>query len=242
MAVFFIVTGAVVLAVFAAPVFYKVFNFGTVAGVIFGLYSLLSGIFWNRLSDRFQGICVIIVVFGLLFGIKLMLDIYNAGRTKASGEPVIIVLGCQVKGDKPSLSLEKRADAAYRFLLKNPNSVAILSGGKGPGENITEAQCLRGLLYDRGILNDRLIMEDKSTTTDENIRFSKEIMEKLGLECENVAIATSEYHQKRAKVICKRYGMTAYAQSAHTKLILLPTFLMREIFANIKEKYNIRLK
>lgn len=240
MAVFLIVTGAVVLAVFIAPVFYKVFNFGTVAGIVFGLYSLLSGVYWKQLSDRIQGVSTIVVVFGLIFGLKLMFDIYSAGRTKATTQQVIIVLGCQVKGDKPSLSLQKRADAAYRFLLKNPNSVAILSGGQGRGENISEAKCLQGLLYDRGILNDRLIIEDKSTTTDENIRFSKEIIEKLGLECENVAVATSEYHQKRASMICRRYAMTAYAQSSHTKLILLPTFLLREIFGIIKEKYNIK--
>lgn len=242
MAVFFIVAGALVLALFIAPVFYKVFNFGTVAGIAFGLFSLLSGVYWKQISNRMQGISMIVVVFGLIFGLKLMFDIFSAGRTKATSQQVIIILGCQVKGDKPSLSLQKRADAAYRFLLKNPNSVAILSGGQGKGEKISEAKCLQGLLYDRGILNDRLIMEDKSTTTDENIRFSKEIMEKLGLDCENVAIATSEYHQKRASMICKRYGLTAYAQSAHTKLILLPTFLLREVFGIIKEKYNIRLK
>lgn len=236
------VTGAFILLIFVMPVFYRVFNFGTIAGVVFGLFSLLSGVFWNKLSDRFQGISAIVVVFGIIFALKLMWDIYAAGKTKASSQKVIVILGCQVKGDEPSLSLIKRVDSAYRFLLKNPNSVAVLTGGKGRGENITEAECMRRILYDRGILNQRMILEEKSTTTDENIRFAKKLLQERGIETAEIAVATSEYHQKRASIICQRYGYTAFAQSSHTKPILLPTFLVREFFGIVKEKYNIRLK
>lgn len=242
MSIALIVTGAVVLLIFILPVFYRVFNFGTVAGTAFGLFSLLSGIYFGKMTDRMQGVSVMVVFFGIIFALKLIWDIYIAGRTKATRQSVIIVLGCQVRGEEPSLSLIKRVDSAYRFLLKNPNSVAVLTGGKGRGENITEAECMRRILYDRGILNQRMILEEKSTTTDENIRFAKKLLQERGIETAEIAVATSEYHQKRASIICQRYGYTAFAQSSHTKLILLPTFLVREIFGIVKEKYNIRLK
>lgn len=242
MSIALIVTGAVVLLIFILPIFYRVFNFGTVAGTVFGLFSLLSGIYFSKMTDRIQGISVIVVVFVIIFALKLIWDIYIAGRTKATNQKVIVILGCQVRGDQPSLSLIKRVDCAYRFLLKNPNAVAVLTGGKGRGEDITEAECMRRILYDRGILNQRMILEEKSTTTDENIRFAKELLKERGIETAEIAVATSEYHQKRASIICQRYGYTAFAQSSHTKPILLPTFLVREIFGIVKEKYNIRLK
>lgn len=237
-----IIIGVAVIVLYILPVFDGVFNFGTVAGLAFGLFSLLSGIFFGRLTSNAQSLVFIAVVLGGFVGIKLMWDIYRAGRTVASRQSAIVVLGCRVKGDEPSLALQKRADCAYRFLLKNPDSVAVLCGGMGKGEHITEAECLRRILYSRGILNERMILEQRSTTTDENIRYASELLRQNGIETAQLAVATSEYHQKRAGVICSRYGYEAFAQSSHTRLTHLPTFLLREIFANVKEKYNIRLK
>lgn len=65
------------------------------------------------------------------------------GKNTATNQKTLIVLGCRVKGDVPSLALQKRADAAYFYLLKNPDCVAILSGGQGKDENISEAACLK---------------------------------------------------------------------------------------------------
>ncbi|MDE6767015.1 MAG: YdcF family protein, partial [Eubacterium sp.] len=199
-----------------------------------GVYIAL-GLLINRFDSTNQRLIGISAVCLLLLIVLKMYEIYRAGKNTADSEAVVIVLGCRVKGDKPSLSLEKRTDAAYRFLLNNPVAVAILSGGQGKDEKLSEALCMQKLLYDRGILKDRLIIEDKSTTTDENIRFSLEIIERLGMKKE-VAIATSEYHQKRAAAICKRYGIKSSAVSSKTKMTLLPTFLLREMFGEIKEK------
>jgi uncharacterized SAM-binding protein YcdF (DUF218 family) len=164
-----------------------------------------------------------------------MLVIYIHGKTNATSQNVIIVLGCSVKGDVPSLSLIKRVDTAYDFLMKNQSSVAVLSGGQGKDEYISEAVCMKNLLLEKGISENRLILEDKSTTTDENIAFSLKLMNDRGLP-KQVAVASSEYHQLRAKMICKRYGLVAFSQSSKTKTTILPTFLLREIFAILKEK------
>lgn len=235
MQIAFIVIGALLFLIFAASLFHGVLNFGNVAGMALGGIYIALGLLINRLDKSNQIIVSVIAVCVLLLIILKMRDIYAAGKTTAGREQVVIVLGCRVKGDEPSLALLKRVDAAYSFLLNNPDSVAILSGGQGKDENLSEALCMQKLLYDRGIMKDRLILEDRSTTTDENIRFSLEIMAQLGIKKE-AAIATSEYHQKRAGMICKRYGLSVTAVSSRTKLVLLPTFLLRELFAIIKEK------
>ena len=41
------------------------------------------------------------------------------------------VLGAQVKGTRPSLSLQYRIDSACEYLKENPGTRAVLSGGKG---------------------------------------------------------------------------------------------------------------
>lgn len=235
MQIAFIITGAVVFLCFFIAVFDGVLNFGNIVGMVFGGGYIAVGFLLNRFDSTNQKLIAISAVCLLLLIILKMYEIYRAGKTTADSEEVVIVLGCRIKGDKPSLALVKRTDAAYRFLLNNPTSVAILSGGQGKDEKLSEALCMQKLLYDRGILKDRLILEDKSTSTDENIRFSLEIMEQLDIKKE-AAIATSEYHQKRAAAICKRYGIKSSAVSSKTKLTLLPTFLLREMLGEIKEK------
>lgn len=230
-----IIIGAVVFLLFAIAVFDRVLNFGNIAGMLFGIGYIAIGLVMNRTDSSNQKYIFIIALCVLLLVILKMREIYAAGKTKISDQRLIIVLGCRVRGDEPSVSLVKRVDAAYQFLLFNPDSVAILSGGQGKDENISEAVCMQQLLYARGIRKDRLILEDRSTSTDENIRFSLEIMEQLGLD-KNAAIATSEYHQKRAANICKKYGLLSTPVSSRTKWTLLPTFLLRELFAEIKVK------
>lgn len=230
-----IIIGAVVFLLFAIAVFDRVLNFGNLAGMLLGIAYIVIGLVMNRTDASNQRYIFIIALCVLLLIILKMREIYAAGTTKISAQKVIIVLGCRVRGDEPSVSLVKRVDAAYKFLLFNPESVAILSGGQGKDENISEAACMQRLLYARGISKNRLILEDRSTSTDENIRFSLEIIETLDLD-RNVAIATSEYHQKRVANICKKYGIIGTPVSSKTKWTLLPTFLLREFFAEIKEK------
>lgn len=234
MQIFLILFGIALILTFVVPIFEDVFNIATIIGIIGGVFPLLLGVLWNIMNRKWSYIILIIYGIGFMITLGAMLAIYFAGRTKAAKQEVIIVLGCKIKGDRPSLSLIKRIDAAYAFLKDNPKTAAILSGGQGADENLSEALCMRDRLAEKGIDKNRLIMEDQSTNTDENIRFSLSLIETIGLP-KKVAIATSEYHQLRAKMICKRYGLTAYAQSSKTKPSILPTFLLRELLGIVKE-------
>lgn len=231
-----IIIGAFAFVVFIAPIFHRVFNFGSIVGICYAGLALCGGILFDKLPDRLRAWITLIVVVGGIVGAIFMKRIYDAGKTTASNERVAIVLGCKVKGEIPSLALAKRADSAFNYLLKNPDAVAILSGGQGSGEKISEAECLRRILYNRGIAQNRLIIEDKSTSTHENIMFSKIIAENMGYSLTDAVIVTSEYHQLRAKMICSHYGINASAQSSRTMLLLLPTFLLRELLGIIKEQ------
>lgn len=237
MKLFLIIFAVIILFLFTAPMVEDVFNAATVLGIIGGIIPLTLGILWNVLNASIKIPLTVIYFIGFVILLYLMVAVLNGGKTNADKQKLIIVLGCSVKGEKASLSLLRRVDSAYDFLIKNPEAVAILSGGQGKGEKISEADCMFRLLREKGISENRLILEDKSTSTDENIKFSLDIIKKFNLQFKNeAAIATSEYHQLRAKMICRRYGLKAYAQSSRTKLIILPTFLLREIPAIIKEK------
>ena len=63
----------------------------------------------------------------------------------------IIILGARVKGDVPSLSLQYRIETAASYMMNNSETIAIASGGQGPGEDITEAEAIKRGLVEHGI-------------------------------------------------------------------------------------------
>ncbi|MCD7957040.1 MAG: YdcF family protein [Lachnospiraceae bacterium] len=91
----------------------------------------------------------------------------------------VIVLGAQVRGTNPSRALLKRLERAAEYAEENPDTILILSGGQGPDEGISEAECMYRYLTGAGVSEDRLIREDASTSTQENLLFSAEIIHSL---------------------------------------------------------------
>ena len=125
----------------------------------------------------------------------------------------VIVLGAGVNGETHSLSLRTRIDAAAAYLARHPDVPVILSGGQGPGEAITEAECMRRALVSRGVDEARLQLEERSASTEENLRFSREMLEGLGVDLtQRVAIVTSDYHLCRARLM---WGGASTAVPAH---------------------------
>ena len=84
----------------------------------------------------------------------------------------IIVLGAHVNGTKLTLALLERVRRALLYLEENPGTKAVLSGGRGDGEQISEAEAMYRYLTEHGIAPERLIKEERSTNTKENLDFS----------------------------------------------------------------------
>ena len=135
--------------------------------------------------------------------------LYTAFTSAESDAPCVIVLGAAVYGETPSISLRHRADRAAAHLESNPKAVAVVSGGQGKGEDISEAECMRRCLVEKGVPNGRILPEEKSTSTLENLTFSKAVIEENGGDPGHVAIVSSSYHLYRAKRMAAVLGMEA---------------------------------
>ena len=84
----------------------------------------------------------------------------------------LVVLGAQVNGTKLSNSLRLRVERAGEYLEENPETKAVLSGGKGTGEDITEAEAMYRYLEKKGISPERLSERGAfPQNTSENLKF-----------------------------------------------------------------------
>ena len=120
------------------------------------------------------------------------------------------MLGAQVQGDGPSLTLKKRLDRALLFMQENPDKTVIVSGGQGPDEAHTEASVMAAYLIAHGADALRVIEEDRASNTRENLLFSAQLAEARGLDTSRVLIITSDFHMCRAKYIARTLGMEPY--------------------------------
>ncbi len=125
-----------------------------------------------------------------------------------------VVLGAAVYGESPSITLEHRLESAARYLSENPGTKAVVSGGQGEGEDVSEAECMRRYLTEHGIDPARILIEDKSTSTKENLAFSKAVVEADGGSVSRVVIVSSGYHLYRAKQIAAQLGYRASGAAA----------------------------
>ena len=188
--------------------------------VVFGLVS--------KVAKRFIALIIAMgLVYFAIIEIPIIVEASGDGDFDAD---YLIVLGAAVHGDTPSLSLVERLNAARDYLTEHPNTVAIVSGGQGSGENISEAQAMYDRLCAEGIDPKRIIMEDKATSTYENLKFSREIINGRSADA-TVAVVSSEYHLCRAKLIAKTLDMDIHTVPAHTTYFTVKlNYFIREAF------------
>lgn len=223
-----------------------IWNIGNITGMILSILLMLYIKCMPLMHEWIRKIAVgrvgkgVLIFVGTIVVICVVLVIVESTcmLRSATKEPeenaTAVVLGCRVYGERPSLSLIERLEAAYAYLTENPEAACVVSGGMGDSENISEAEAMYRWLTEKGIDASRIYKEEKSTDTDENIRFTKEVIEEHGLN-ENIVIITSDYHTYRAGVIAEKYDLHYGAAPGKTAIWLFPTFYVRELYAILAE-------
>ncbi|MCL1828032.1 MAG: YdcF family protein [Oscillospiraceae bacterium] len=187
----------------------------------------------KKKGRRLAAAAGLLLLLGLICFAVLEALIIGAARSDKDPEADwLIVLGAGLYGTSPSLTLRERLDAALDYLETYPDSVAVVSGGQGKDELISEALAMKNWLESRGIGSERIVTEDRSKNTAENIAFSLELIRGLGGTPENgVAIATSEYHIFRAKLIAESHGIRSFGVAGLTSHPALKIrYFIREAF------------
>lgn len=179
-----------------------------------------------------QGLCVVLVLLVLcIIAESILMAIYSHKKAPASSRPpVVIVLGCMARNGKPSTLLQSRIDTAYDYLVSHPECPCIVSGGQGPDETISEAECMYQELVKKGIEPSRIYIEGNSKTTRQNLKYSKELMEKENLG-DTAVIVTNGWHEFRAYLIAKDLGLSCGTEGAPTPWWLFPANYTRELMA-----------
>lgn len=200
------------------------------------LFLVLTGRL-HHLKTAAMGFCGL---FWLLVTVFLCVEavVFCAGRKEPdAGGEYVVILGAQVRGEVPTLVLSARIRAAAEYLKEHPEAIAVASGGKGSGENISEAEAIRRGLLRLGVSEERILLEDRSTSTAENLKFSAAVIS--GHSCntseektENVVLVTNDFHVFRAVKLAKKLGYTNVSGLGATDFFAVTVqYYVREFFA-----------
>ncbi|WP_425808045.1 YdcF family protein [Desulfitobacterium sp. Sab5] len=220
-------------------------NLGTLLPGVLGIAMVLWGLSWSYLKrylfkERFVwfrrlfrlGILVLLASFFLIESLLL----YNTKDSVPRQVDYLIILGAGLNGDQLSWTLWERVNKGLMILQDNKEMKVVVSGGQGPGEWITEAEAMQRYLVKQGIAKDRILKEEKSTSTMENFRYSRELLEQQPSydPSKPVLIVTNDFHMFRSKLLARRMGLNPVGVPSPTPWYLRPNVYLREYFGVVK--------
>ena len=152
----------------------------------------------------------------------------------------LIILGCGLRKDgSPCPLLRGRIDRALAFYekqkkLTGKEAVFVTSGGQGKDEVISESASMKRYLMDKGIPEGKIIEEDRSSSTFENMKFSKAKIWPVN-PSGKIAFFTTNYHVFRSGLYARRVKMRAVGMGAKTKWYFWPNASVREFVGLLTE-------
>lgn len=220
-------------------------NLGTILPAGIGSLFLLWGLWGDKFKNApfIEGLSGlrklirwgIVLVLGSFFIIEGLVLWNTEDRIPEHGE-VLIILGAGLNGDQLSWTLRERVDKGVGILAENPQMKVVVSGGQGPGEWISEAEAMARYLVGQGVAPERILKEERSTSTMENFRFSRLLLEQLaGFDpTKPVLVITSDFHIFRSKILAGRNGLNPVGVPCSTPWYIRPNAYLREYFAVVK--------
>lgn len=150
----------------------------------------------------------------------------------------IVIHGAGLNGTDLTPLLRGRVDRAYDLWVKqDKKGVFVPSGGRGADEAISEAEAMAQYLRSRGVPDSAIVLEDRSTTTWENLTYSRDLITRLSSATpERAALVTSDYHVFRTAMYARAVGFNADGLGSKTASYYFPTAFIREFIA-ISRRY-----
>lgn len=180
-----------------------------------------------RLAAVFAALLVAVYLIATAFSIVSFSRVDEVRPADAA-----VVLGAAAPNGKVSPVYRERINHAIELYESGYVRTIIMTGGTADGNTVSDALAAKNYTVSRGIPENHVLIEDQSTITEENLAYSKIIMDEHGLE--SALIVSDPLHMKRAMLMAYDYGLSAFSSPTRTSMYKslktkLP-FLFREEF------------
>ncbi len=184
---------------------------------------------------------LILFYLGFVFLDYLTVNLLYQLNHPSLDQDFVVVLGAGlINGERVTPLLASRVDRGIQFFKRqlektNNPPFLLMSGGKGSDEKISEAEAMRNYALEQGVPPEYILIETASTTTLENMKFSKKIIDEKKKNAK-VIFASSNYHIFRASLFAKEAQLKADGIPSKTAFYYLPNAFLREFAAILVKK------
>ncbi len=242
-----LIIGVVLIIDCSVLLFLFKINFGTVIPLVIGLIFVIHAIYWQAIQNfigekpsltwAWYGCWAVFtpwLITFIIFVATLLQQINNQPVT--TDVKAVIILGAGVNGDKPTPALASRLDKSAEIIdIQKEFPLIVTTGGIGFGREVSEADVMARYLHEQyGISMERILREGKSTSTEENLAFTKTFLlqSKINPKTAKIAIVTNDFHTIRAKAIAKKQGYgNVVMMASSTPVSIRGNAWFREYFA-----------
>ena len=143
----------------------------------------------------------------------------------------LIIFGCHLKP-----LLDERLDCAIKILKSKKIDTILLTGGIGVNGNFNESEYMKKALLNFGIAENKILVDDRSTTTEENIVNSIQILRDTNLiNNKKIVLVSNQAH-------LRRIGMELKKQLNGDKFDIIYEYPENSIisFDNVKNDNDLR--
>ncbi|MFD9722506.1 YdcF family protein [Streptomyces sp. NPDC059072] len=216
---------------------------------IFGMTALLFVVrrAGSHVLDGIVGTLTVIVAYVAFLFLCFLGYAFLYGRITVRGDvDHVVMLGAGlICGDRvPPLlaSRLRKGQEIYEAQVARGGRPPMMlpSGGKGSDEKVAEARAMADWLIARGVPAEHVTPEDRSTTTEENMRFSREIMaaQDPAYRC---VVVTNDFHAFRAAMLARKAGVNGQVLGSPTARYYWPSATIREFVAVFWEHRVVNL-
>lgn len=157
--------------------------------------------------------------------------LFSTIKSKFLEADCLIIFGCHLKP-----LLDERLDCAIKILKSKKIDTILLTGGIGVNGNFNESEYMKKALLNFGIAENKILVDDKSTTTEENIVNSIQILRDNNLiNNKKIVLVSNQAH-------LRRIGMELKKQLGGDKFDIIYEYPENSIisFDNVKNDNDLR--
>jgi uncharacterized SAM-binding protein YcdF (DUF218 family) len=162
---------------------------------------------WLLTGIIFITLAAIVVVAGLVGAIY-----WQARTDQVRPVDAIVVLGTAQHNGRPAPVLQARLDHALGLYRAGYAPTIVVTGGRAPGDQFTEAEAAEMYLLDQGVPSTAIVRENEGRDTWQSIQGVAEV---LGLrEGQRVLLVSDGFHLLRSKLMARDLGFEPYGSAA----------------------------
>jgi uncharacterized SAM-binding protein YcdF (DUF218 family) len=157
---------------------------------------------------------VVVLTFALIappaLGLALVGAVYRQARTDQT-RPVeaIVVLGTAQFNGRPGPVLRARLERALELYEAGMAPLIVVTGGRAPGDQFTEAEAGEAWLLERGVPAGAILLENEGRDSWQSMRGVAALLNERRLD--RVLLVSDGFHLLRLKLMARDLGLDAYA-------------------------------